>query len=81
MARTAALNSATSQFFINTVDNAFLDTSGGGYAVFGTVTTGRDVVAAMVAASCTLSPVNFGPGSADCVPAPNITITAATQTR
>jgi cyclophilin family peptidyl-prolyl cis-trans isomerase len=81
MARTAALNSATSQFFINTVDNAFLDTSGGGYAVFGTVTAGRDVVAAMVAASCTLSPVNFGSVSGDCVPAPNITITAATQTR
>lgn len=44
MARTSALDSATSQFFINTVDNVALDTNGGGYAVFGKVTAGLDVV-------------------------------------
>ncbi|MBC3872048.1 peptidylprolyl isomerase [Undibacterium flavidum] len=44
MARTNVLNSATSQFFINVVDNTFLDTSGGGYAVFGKVISGMDVV-------------------------------------
>lgn len=81
MARTNVLNSATSQFFINTTDNAFLDTASGGYAVFGTVTAGRDVVDAMVAAPCSLSSVNFGGTSVDCLPTPNLTITAAVQTR
>lgn len=44
MARTDVLDSATSQFFINVVDNTFLDTSYGGYAVFGKVVAGMDVV-------------------------------------
>jgi peptidyl-prolyl cis-trans isomerase A (cyclophilin A) len=44
MARTQALNSATSQFFINVVDNPMLDNNGGGYAVFGKVIQGMDVV-------------------------------------
>lgn len=46
MARTADVNSATSQFFINLVDNAFLDhgTRDFGYAVFGRVTDGMDIV-------------------------------------
>jgi cyclophilin family peptidyl-prolyl cis-trans isomerase len=84
MARTNVLNSATSQFFINTVDNAFLDTSGGGYAVFGTITTGTTVVDAMVAAPCSLSPVNFNSGftvSTDCLPVPNLVIASATQSQ
>lgn len=42
MARTNSLNSATSQFFINVVDNTALDTNGGGYAVFGRVIYGLD---------------------------------------
>ena len=49
MARTNAPHSATAQFFINTVDNGFLDfksesPSGWGYAVFGKVVQGQDVV-------------------------------------
>ncbi len=49
MARTNDPNSATSQFFINLVDNNFLnfrspDVTGYGYAVFGKVTDGMDVV-------------------------------------
>lgn len=49
MARTMDPNSATSQFFINTKDNDFLNYSsptpnGYGYAVFGKVTKGMDVV-------------------------------------
>jgi cyclophilin family peptidyl-prolyl cis-trans isomerase len=40
MARTSVLDSATSQFFINVVDNTSLDTSGGGYAAFGRVISG-----------------------------------------
>ncbi len=46
MARTNDLDSATSQFFINTVDNKSLNHGGpyGGYCVFGKVTDGMDVV-------------------------------------
>ncbi len=46
MARTNDPNSATSQFFINVVDNAMLDQPRGGaaYAVFGKVIKGLDVV-------------------------------------
>lgn len=48
MARTSDPNSATSQFFINVVDNAFLDADnardGQGYAVFGKVIEGMEVV-------------------------------------
>ncbi len=44
MARTQVLNSATAQFFINVVDNPMLDSAGGGYAVFGKVIDGMDVV-------------------------------------
>ena len=45
MARTNNPNSATSQFFINLFDrNKNLDNAGGGYAVFGKVTEGMDVV-------------------------------------
>ena len=52
MARTMDPNSATSQFFINLVDNGFLDftaptVQGYGYAVFGHVTDGLDVVDAI----------------------------------
>ena len=52
MARTSDPHSATAQFFINTVDNAFLNFSapsaqGWGYAVFGEVTEGMDVVDAI----------------------------------
>jgi cyclophilin family peptidyl-prolyl cis-trans isomerase len=49
MARTGEVDSATSQFFINTVDNAFLDHSDRnyGYAVFGKVIEGMDVVDAI----------------------------------
>jgi len=46
MARTNDINSATSQFFVNLVDNDFLDHRPGsyGYAVFGQVVEGMDVV-------------------------------------
>jgi cyclophilin family peptidyl-prolyl cis-trans isomerase len=42
MARTGVLNSATREFFINVVDNIALNTSSGGYAVFGRVISGLD---------------------------------------
>ena len=49
MARTRVVDSATAQFFINVADNAFLNhrsesLDGFGYAVFGKVTKGQDVV-------------------------------------
>jgi peptidyl-prolyl cis-trans isomerase B (cyclophilin B) len=56
MARTGDPHSATAQFFINTVDNNFLDFRGEsgaawGYAVFGQVIEGMDVVDAIRAVS------------------------------
>lgn len=49
MARTSLVNSATSQFFINVKDNAFLNhkVRDFGYAVFGRVTKGMEVVDAI----------------------------------
>jgi len=54
MARTNVINSATSQFFINLVDNDFLNHTnetplGFGYAVFGEVIEGMEVVDAIAA--------------------------------
>ncbi|MFH2099180.1 MAG: peptidylprolyl isomerase, partial [Pseudomonadota bacterium] len=54
MARTSDVDSATSQFFINLADNASLDhrddsAQGFGYAVFGKVAEGMDVVDAIAA--------------------------------
>jgi cyclophilin family peptidyl-prolyl cis-trans isomerase len=76
MARTSALDSATSQFYVNLVDNISLDTLNGGYAVFGSVSAGTNVVAAISTAPCAAVP-----NVSECAPNPNILITAATQTR
>ncbi len=58
MARTSVVDSATSQFFINVADNRFLDhksetADGYGYAVFGRVIEGMDVVERIAAARTT----------------------------
>ena len=58
MARTSDPHSASSQFFINVKDNAFLDhrsesPNGFGYAVFGKVIEGMDVVDKIVAVKTT----------------------------
>ncbi len=76
MARTSVLNSATSQFFINVVDNTSLDTSGGGYAVFGKVVSGLDVVDLIKAV-----PTQTVNGFGENVPVTPITITSATKTQ
>ncbi|PIT81681.1 hypothetical protein B9Z40_11455 [Limnohabitans sp. 15K] len=71
-------NSATSQFFINLLDNTFLDYQDAerpGYAVFGTVVQGMSVADAM--ATLPTSTVN---GFAN-VPLTEVTITSATQTK
>ena len=58
MARTFVIDSATSQFYINLVDNAFLNhrdesAQGFGYCVFGAVTEGLDVIDAIANVSTT----------------------------
>jgi peptidyl-prolyl cis-trans isomerase A (cyclophilin A) len=72
MARTGDPNSATAQFFISVKDNAFLDAAnspdGNGYAVFGKVVAGMDVVDKIRA-------VPTGPGD---VPLTPVTIKTAT---
>ena len=72
MARTSAADSATSQFFVNQVNNTFLNYASAaspGYAVFGSVVAGMSVIDAMVAV----------PRSSD-VPLTDIVITSARQT-
>ena len=68
MARTADPNSATAQFFINVVDNRMLDyPSNGGYAVFGKVTEGMEVVdkiKAVATGTSTLSMLHPATGQA-----------------
>ena len=78
MARTGDPHSATSQFFINHNDNAFLNfssesTQGWGYAVFGRVIDGMDVVDAIAG----VQTANSG-GHQD-VPVETITITGASR--
>ena len=77
MARTNDPHSASSQFFINVADNAFLDHSGKtpqgwGYAVFGRVVEGMDVVNRIKSCSTT-----FKGGHQD-VPAEPVVIESAT---
>jgi len=85
MARTSDVNSATSQFFFNLVNNAsVLDPSStsAGYAVFADVSGSAAVIQAIANAPCTdlvQSGVALGDGS--CVPIPNVVITSATQTQ
>ncbi len=77
MARTSAPHSATAQFFINGADNEFLNfksetPQGWGYAVFGRVVSGRDVVDA-------IEKVRTGNrGGHSDVPLDDVTITRAT---
>ncbi|CAD5108726.1 peptidylprolyl isomerase [Zestomonas carbonaria] len=73
MARTSEVNSATSQFFINQKDNAFLDhgVRDFGYAVFGKVVRGMDVVDRIAQ-----TPTTFRAGMRD-VPAQPVVILSA----
>jgi peptidyl-prolyl cis-trans isomerase A (cyclophilin A) len=75
MARTSDPNSATSQFFINVRDNVSLDApdpDGHGYAVFGKVVSGMEVITAMKAVPTTTKPPYQN------VPVTPIVITSAT---
>ena len=75
MARSAELNSATSQFYFNLADNVALDTAGGGYAVFGKVVSGVEVLDAMASVK-----TNTAFGLAD-FPASNVIVLSAAQTK
>ena len=74
MARTSVPDSATSQFFINVVDNSFLDygdqnaVDENGYAVFGEVIAGMDVIDAIK-----VTPTGSSSGFSD-VPVDDVTI-------
>ena len=78
MARTSDPHSATAQFFINTADNGFLDfkspsAQGWGYAVFGKVVAGADIVDR-------IEGVQTGrKGFHDDVPLTSVTIDSATE--
>jgi peptidyl-prolyl cis-trans isomerase A (cyclophilin A) len=76
MARTNDVNSATSQFFVNLKDNEFLDHKPGsyGYAVFGRVLEGMDVVDKIAAVK-----TGGRKGHQD-VPVEDVTIISATRT-
>ena len=70
MARTAAPDSATAQFFINLVDNAMLDfpkPDGAGYAVFGKVKSGMETVQAIAKVKTTTMGVHANVPSEDVV--------------
>jgi peptidyl-prolyl cis-trans isomerase B (cyclophilin B) len=78
MARTNDPHSATAQFFINTKDNGFLNftaesSQGWGYAVFGKVVAGTEVVDAIEAVKTGRS------GFHDDVPVEDVVITRATE--
>ncbi len=79
MARTNVENSATSQFFINTVDNPSLDATGSsaGYAVFGRVVAGADTT---LQALRNVQVKNNGSGEVSLPLSPPV-ITSATRVR
>ena len=76
MARTNVVDSATAQFFVNLVDNDFLDHTGPsnyGYAVFGKVASGMDVIDKIAKVSTTNRAGHQN------VPAADVVITKATR--
>jgi cyclophilin family peptidyl-prolyl cis-trans isomerase len=70
MARTNILNSAQSQFFFNARDNVSYDTLGGGYAVFGKIISGLNLIIEISNLQATSERPNT-----------EVTITSATQTQ
>jgi peptidyl-prolyl cis-trans isomerase A (cyclophilin A) len=91
MARTPDPNSATSQFYINLADNLNLDPSASspGYAVFGVLTSGMELVDAITTTNCTpysytdsLGNLRVVTAAPECTPLnPYVVITSAVQTQ
>lgn len=77
MARTTVPDSATSQFFINLIDNVSLNAAGnsGGYAVFGKVITGMGTVDTIAAVPVSVSSISDG------LPNTEVLITSVVQTQ
>jgi cyclophilin family peptidyl-prolyl cis-trans isomerase len=75
MARAAALNSATSQFYLNLSDNVALDTANGGYAVFGKLVSGEPLLDTLAAI-----PTSSQSGLND-FPTQSVLVQSAAQTR
>lgn len=78
MASTSAANSATSQFYFNVVDNSSIfnaTTTSGGYAVFGTIVSGLNVMQAIDAVPTSAQ------GGLPTVPVTPVIITSATRTQ
>ncbi len=79
------LNSASTQFFFNLVDNIALDPNptGFGHAVFGAVTPGTTATVAAIAnpALAPCVPLLGFSTAPDCTPIPNVVLTSAVQTR
>jgi peptidyl-prolyl cis-trans isomerase A (cyclophilin A) len=75
MARSSEPNSATSQYYFNLAENVALDTSNGGYAVFGKIVSGIEVLDAMLNVK-TITAY----GLAD-FPANSVIVLSATQTK
>jgi cyclophilin family peptidyl-prolyl cis-trans isomerase len=61
MARTDVLTSATTQFFINVVDNSYLDTQDGGYAAFGRVISDMNTTVQSIRTVAVQSPSSSQP--------------------
>ena len=74
----AGPGTVTSQFFINAQDNS--STLANGYSVFGNITTGIAVAQAITTAPATCNN-NALAQTLDCLPQPDMTITAASQTQ
>jgi peptidyl-prolyl cis-trans isomerase A (cyclophilin A) len=74
-------STTTTQFVINLADNVTRDPAGffAGFPVFGTITSGTELLATLAAAPCVPWPARLAAG--DCLPSPNITIISAVQTR
>lgn len=85
MARTSAPDSATSQFFINLVDNPFLNaqaaSDGNGYAVFGSVVTTPEVNSDATLAALKVVPVINNGGGEVSLPTNPPVITAISRVR
>lgn len=84
MARVTDPNSATSQFYVNVVDNASLDyvsDANPGYAVFGKVVSGMDTIDLIRNVPVTTKTGSTSNQTFENIPETDVTITACSQTR
>ena len=75
----AGPGTVTSQFFINAMDNT--STLGNGYSVFGNLTAASVAVAQQILAAPATCANNALAGTIDCLPQPDVTIVAASQSQ